>query len=200
MTPDVFLQSFEEFVQVSPIVVQAKLLQAAARMGGASTGEPDPTVWGPVASLGQNPTIADIAHGNLAAHYLITSPYGAPMRLKGSKGSTYLDVFNDLELSVAGGFIVSGERGGFSPGSSGASGSLQLAPGAGTVSVTNGSTAVTFSIPQSLPAGTILAFIGAQPGALYVVYQTTNSSESAVLCAPYSGPTNTQSSWNVGAG
>ena len=48
--------------------------------------------------------------------------------------------------------------------------------------------------------GGILAFVGAQPGALYVVYQTTNSTESAVLTAPYTGPTNTQSSWNVGAG
>lgn len=102
-----FQAHFPEFRETDPQLVVAKLQAAAARMGG-----PDVTVWGGFAQPGQLPTIADIAQGNLAAHYLIKSPFGTEMRASADKNATsrssYLDVFEDLVQSVAGGFAVSG--------------------------------------------------------------------------------------------
>jgi hypothetical protein len=110
MTPAAFLACYPEFRRTDPTLVTAKLTQAAAQMGG-----PDPTVWGPFADVAQpgqpqGQTIADVAHGALAAHLLITSPFGTDMRLDPkSKGrSSYLDVFDEMRLAVASGPQVAG--------------------------------------------------------------------------------------------
>lgn len=55
-------------------------------------------------------------------------------------------------------------------------------------SVVNGSAEVTFTSPQTLAAGTELVF-QAQPLASYAVAQATSKSESAILGAPFTGPT-----------
>ena len=53
-------------------------------------------------------SLVDSAQGNLAAHYLISGPFGTQLRLdpKGNGNSMYMEAFRDLELSVAGGFAV----------------------------------------------------------------------------------------------
>lgn len=112
MTPNDFFLNFPEFKDTDPVLVAAKLNEAATRMGG-----PDATVWGAFATptpatAASGPTkmnIADIAQGNLAAHYLISSPFGTEMRLEAGDGSsTYLRKFEELEQAVAGGFVVAG--------------------------------------------------------------------------------------------
>ena len=109
LTPAAFLQLFPEFAgQTNPLLVQAKLQLAAARMGG-----PDYTVWGqPSLTPGATPSIADQAQAYLAAHLLMASPFGTSTLLAqpkdGSGKSEYLRAFEELELSVAGGFAVAG--------------------------------------------------------------------------------------------
>jgi len=118
MTPNDFMLNFPEFNRTDRLLVAAKLNMAAARMGG-----PDVGVWGPFAQPsaaiqsggptvpgGPTPmTIADMAQGNLAAHYLVTSPFGTELRLEPGNGrSSYLDAFDELCQCVAGGFLVSG--------------------------------------------------------------------------------------------
>jgi hypothetical protein len=123
MGPGAFLQSFPEFEETRASLILAKLAEAAARMGGPNT-----SVWGsfaaqPVATmLATLPLppvpmlLADIAQGYLAAHLLLTSPYGSEMTLDPkSKGrSSYLDRFEELESGVAAasGFVVAGGQAG----------------------------------------------------------------------------------------
>jgi hypothetical protein len=196
MTPAVFLQKFSNFTRTSPNIVANQLEMAASEMGG-----PDFSVWPPFAVEGQKLTLTDLAHGYLTAHLLQTSPNGGPTRLdpKGTDGrSSYLDRFEEICRGVAGGMVVAGTLVGPGVTSSGA-GSLVLEPGAGFVALVNGSLNVTFSIAQTLLAGTVLAFVGAQPGALYALAANL-SGTAANLTAPYTGPTNPASRWNVGAG
>lgn len=101
-----FLKLFPEFAETNPLLVSAKLQLAAARMGG-----PDYSVWGPPSSTpGVTPSLADTAQGNLAAHLLMTSPFGTSTLLVQKKGDSsktaYLEAFEELELAVAGGFQV----------------------------------------------------------------------------------------------
>jgi hypothetical protein len=107
VTLDAFLTLFPEFVETNPILVQGKLQLAAARMGG-----PDQTVWGPTASPGNPPTLADAAQANLAAHYLMSTPAGVSTLLAqpkdGSGSTTYLQVFLEYEQAVAGGIACAG--------------------------------------------------------------------------------------------
>lgn len=106
MTKTQFLQSFPEFRDTDPILIDAKLAQASARMGG-----PDVTIWGAFSTPGAQLMLADIAQGNLAAHYLVRSPFGTQLSAdkNSSGGSTsYLEVFLECEQAVAGGFAVSG--------------------------------------------------------------------------------------------
>jgi hypothetical protein len=112
MTPAAFFASFPEFQDTDAIIVAAKLQAAATRMGMAGDGI---NVWGPFAPAAapgqpQSQTTADLAQGNLAAHYLVSSPFGTNMRLdpKSNGRSIYLDVFEDLMYSVCGGFAVAG--------------------------------------------------------------------------------------------
>lgn len=88
------------------VLIQSKLLLAAARMGS-----PDFTVWGQPGTM-QAPKIVDMAQGSYAAHLLSTSPQGASTLLAqpkdGSGKSPYLAQFEELELAVAGGFAVAG--------------------------------------------------------------------------------------------
>lgn len=70
----------------------------------------------------------------------------------------------------------------------GASGSgLTVTPGA-TTSLTNGSTAVTFSAAQSLSAGALVSF-AAQPGTFYALASAVVSSTSGTLTQAFQGPT-----------
>ncbi len=114
MTPAAFLQCFPEFEGVSPTLIGAKLAMAATRMGMAGDGV---NVWGPFAPQTNTPSLAsmalaDVAQGNLAAHYLIASPMGASTLLvankAGKSSSFYLEAFGELEQGVAGGFAVAG--------------------------------------------------------------------------------------------
>ncbi len=109
LTVQQFFLGWPEFADTNPLYVSACLGRAASRMGG-----PDYTVWGqptttttpplPMAAL----SLVDSAQGNLAAHYLISGPYGTNLRLDpgGDGKSSYYREFEDLELSVAGGFAV----------------------------------------------------------------------------------------------
>lgn len=103
---------FPEFRDTDQTMIAAKLNAASARMGMSGDGQ---NIWGPFAPIAapgtpQSMTIADWAQGNLAAHYVITSPFGTALRLdpKSNGRSSYLLVFEDLELSVAGGFLCAG--------------------------------------------------------------------------------------------
>lgn len=100
-----FLTHFPEFKNTDSRLVDAKLAAAAARMGG-----PDASIWGGPTAPGQPLTRADLAQGNLAAHYLVTTPFGTEFKLSddGGKKTPYLDAFEDLQLSAAGGFACSG--------------------------------------------------------------------------------------------
>jgi len=106
VTPATFLQLFPEFQETNALLIQGKLTLAAARMGG-----PDYTVWGPPANPATNPpTIADSAQCLLAAHYLMTSPFGVSTLMaqpkSGNSKTPYLEQFEELEQAVAGGFAV----------------------------------------------------------------------------------------------
>jgi len=73
-------------------------------------------------------------------------------------------------------------------------------PLGGTVTLTNGSPNVTFSVPQSLAFGQLLAF-SAQPDISYYVSAATSSSTTAVLTADYSGTSSGSSTTQIlGAG
>ena len=67
----------------------------------------------------------------------------------------------------------------------------------GTVTVTQGSTAVTFSAPQTLPAGAFLTF-STQPTTTYQVVAATTASTAAVLTAAYGGPTSASATTTQG--
>lgn len=107
MTLDAFLTLFPEFADTNAVLVQGKLNLAAARMGG-----PDGSVWGATASPGQPPTLADAAQGNLAAHLLMSSPFGVSTLLAqpndGSGKTAYLEAFLEFEQAVAGGIACAG--------------------------------------------------------------------------------------------
>jgi hypothetical protein len=60
---------------------------------------------------------------------------------------------------------------------------------AGTVAVTNGSTAITFSTAQTLPQGQQITFVS-QPGALYVLAAPLVAGTVGALTAAYAGATN----------
>jgi hypothetical protein len=109
LTVQQFFLGWPEFYETNPAFVLACLGRAATRMGG-----PDYTIWGNPTTVSVPPaapaalTIADSAQGYLAAHYLISGPYGTNLRLdpKGNGKSMYLREFEELELAVAGGFAV----------------------------------------------------------------------------------------------
>jgi len=84
------------------MLITAKLQLAAARMGG-----PDFSVWPAFDTTGSAPSMTDLAQGNLAAHYLISSPFGTETRLDPKDGgSVYLDAFNDAQEAVVPKFLV----------------------------------------------------------------------------------------------
>lgn len=58
----------------------------------------------------------------------------------------------------------------------------------GTVAVTNGAAAITFSTNQTITAGTLIAF-ASQPGVYYVVSAAVTAATAGTLTANYSGPT-----------
>jgi hypothetical protein len=185
-----FLQLFPEFGDTDRVLVQSKLTQAAIRMGGPDTG-----VWGSLsAGSGNALTQADLAQGNLAAHYLITSPFGTAQRLDPDKGkSTYYEAYEEIELASCSGFIVSG---GAWPATapSATTPAPQFSPGVGTVTLTNGSTAITFASPQTIPAGTLFSF-SSQPGAYYSLALSMVGVTAGTLAAPYTGTTTSTATW-----
>jgi hypothetical protein len=194
MTPAAFLQAFPEFSQTLPSLIATRLAFAATKMGG-----PDPSVWPNFALPGQPPSLSDMAQGFLCAHFLQTSPFGSEMRIDISENdgnSVYLKEYWDIAVPLTGGMLVAGVGVGFVQTTG--TGRLVLEPGAGTVALVNGSLNVQFQLPQTLAQGTVLAFVGAQPGALYALafplVGTTGN-----LTAAYTGPTNPASSWNSGA-
>jgi hypothetical protein len=107
-----FRLHFPEFAQSDQTYVTAKLSEAAVRMGGNIVAGPA-RIWGCFAPSGSPPTIADMAQGNLAAHYLISGPYGTELRLdpKGNGRSQYLDKYEELERAQCGpAAVVAGGR------------------------------------------------------------------------------------------
>ena len=76
---------------------------------------------------------------------------------------------------------------------------LSSSPLPGAVAVAAGSTAITFSQPQTLAAGAPLTF-GAQPGAVYYVAQAIANATHAVLTTPYNGATAAATSANPTGG
>jgi hypothetical protein len=115
VTPAQFLTFFPEFNQVdNASLIPAKLALAASRMGG-----PDVTVWGPFSTptvppaAPANPTIADLAQGYLAAHLLMTTPYGVstlltPKAADGPTSTAYLEAFQELETGLCIPVLVAG--------------------------------------------------------------------------------------------
>lgn len=197
MTPQTFRARYPEFNEVSPNLIAQVLAEAEARMGG-----PDASVWGGfaqpnAAGVQAAPTLADVAHGALAADILITGPFGASLGLKstGDGPSIYRRTFDELVESVAGGFLVAGGAGLWPPQvAQPSSPALAFSAGTGTVAVSNGSTAVTFSSAQTLLAGTLVAF-GAQPGAYYSILDPIVGATGGVLAAPYNGVSSAASTW-----
>jgi hypothetical protein len=101
-----FRQNFTQFRTTNVDIVTAKLNEAAVRMGGPSR------VWGGFAAPGGELTLADYAHGNLAAHMLSIDPRANATALDG-KGTTdgqtqYLREYERYQLMVGGGFMVAG--------------------------------------------------------------------------------------------
>jgi hypothetical protein len=190
VTPAAFNQNFPEFIAggTSPVLILAKLNQAAARMGG-----PDFSVWPQFAQPGALPSLSDIAHGNLAAHYIQSAAFGTETRLKPSESKTgYWEVWEDCCDSVAGGFITSGEVPRLNIASNPTS--LVLQVGNGTVSVVNGSTAITWAALQTLPAGSLVVFYS-QPGVYYELATNVQNSINGILTAPYEGTTSPNANW-----
>lgn len=190
--PSAFVQLFPEFAETNALLIAGKLQLAAVRMGG-----PDSTVWGATAAAGQQPTTADYAQANLAAHMLMASPFGTSTLLaanKGGKASTiYLEEFERMELAMCSGAVVAG---GWSPGVLGPPNPgivFQVQPG--TVALVNGSQSVTFSTSQIIPAGTVLVF-AAQPGAYYTLAVNLNGTVGALMSA-YTGVSATSSTWSA---
>jgi hypothetical protein len=66
--------------------------------------------------------------------------------------------------------------------------------GTGTVSVTNGSASITFSLAQTLTKGSLLVF-SSQPGVYYALSANVTASTSGTLTAVYAGTTNAAASW-----
>ena len=208
MTPATFIAHFPEFTETDPGLVSACLARAAARMGG-----PDGSVWPSFSSVAGTLSLADLAQGNLAAHYLWSSPFGAATMLAASdpKGnaapsSPYWPVWEECCDAVAGGFIVAGGGSyaggpglgygcGGAPPTSGPATGLTFTPGINPVSVVNGSTAIAFASPQTLQAGILLVF-GAQVGAFYSLAVNIVGATSGVLMAPFTGPTTPASTWS----
>ena len=192
MNADQFLIAFPEFRGVSVNVIAAKLAAASGQMGG-----PDGSVW-PAFGVWPTQTLTDIAQSNLAADILISSPAGSATLLSQVKGTggpnktKYREVYDQCEVSVACGGLVAGM--GCFPGVTQTAGAPVLQTGVGTVSVTNGLTAVTFSNPQTFQAGTLFVFYS-QPGVFYQLVNTILGSTSALISAPYSGTTAAASTW-----
>lgn len=194
-----FLSLFPEFRDIDARLIDAKLAEAAASMGG-----PDTSVWGsfaptsPAPAPCPAPTLADVAHANLAADFLWTSPGGAPFALDPKtlgQTSPYALRFQTLLESVAGGGLVAGGPTLATGGGGAPPPALIFTAGLGTASVTNGSTAVTFTAPVSLQAGTVLVFPMQQPGALYSLAATVLGGTSATLMAPYTGVSASGVAW-----
>lgn len=187
-----FKRHFPTFAQSDQNFVQAKLIAAASYMGVGSGC----SRWPSFATAGQPLTKSDLAQGWLAAHYLWTDPAGTELRLTGGEGGTsYFEEFENIARVVGMGPVVSGgrPRGPCAPPASPPN-TLAFTPGVGTASVTNGSTAVGFSQPQTLPAGTLIVF-GSQAGGYYAIAVSIVSATSAVLMSPYTGVTNAATSW-----
>ena len=183
-----FIRAFPEFTKTSPVLVKAKLTQAAGRMGG-----PDNTVWPPFGPAGGQTTLSDIAQSNLAAHYLALSPFGTEMRLvlkDGTTTSPYWDVWQECCDAVSGGFVVAGAC--YAPIGISPVGGITV--GIGTVSVVNGSPTVVFSTVHTLPAGTIFVFY-AQAGVLYSLEADMVAVTTGTISAPYGGTTAPASLW-----
>ena len=109
-----FIQTFPEFEQTSPPYVQAKLDEASAMMGMNGTGG-GCLAWGSFATPGQPITLADVAHGNLAAALLWEEPLGAGTLLVSQNTSEpcrYRKKYNELESSIFP-LVVAGGGGGF---------------------------------------------------------------------------------------
>lgn len=196
MTPAAFVAQYPEYRKLESPFVQAKLAEAAALMGG-----PDTSVWGSFAAAdtyGRQATLnlADVAHGALAADLLLTSPFGASLGLKstGDGPSVYRKKYVECLEAVANGPLVAGVGGGPSFPAAAPPPALAFVAGIGTADVTNGSTAVTFSLAVSLPAGCLLAF-ASQPGAYYSLALPITAGTSGTLAAPYTGVTNVATTW-----
>lgn len=102
-----FRLQFPAFSQTDGKILQAKLNEASARMGG-----PDQRRWGSYSTAGQPLTQADFAQGNLAAYYLICDPMGTETRMDPTKAkeSTYFKKWEELMYSVTPGITVAGRR------------------------------------------------------------------------------------------
>lgn len=190
MTPAAFSQRFPEFAEVGASLIEAKLQEAASLMGG-----PDVTVWGPCSQPGQPPALADTAQGYLAAALLWESPSGGATLLLPKGGKVhYRTQYQEIVSGVCHGPLVAGNVAFANPGLSVPT--TGLTPGAGTVSLLNGSPNVTFAQTQTLAKGTLITFPGVQPGVLYVLQANLVIGVAGALSAAYSGPTTPNAAWS----
>jgi hypothetical protein len=79
----------------------------------------------------------------------------------------------------------------------GTAGNYDVTAGSGTVSVTSGSNALTFSTSQSGLAGTYVTITGDSTNGLYLVQ--SGSGTAWLLAAAYAGATNASASWSTSA-
>lgn len=160
-------------------------------MGGPAFGNP----WPPFGTAAA-PSLTDIAQGNLAAHYLWSSPAGGATLLNDVKGKTedsvYFRTWEEMQNIVCCGGTVAGL--GVAPPTTAPPGAPQLQAGLGTVAVVNGSSTVNFSVPQTFAAGTLFVFYS-QPGVYYALVNGIAGQTTALLSGPYSGTSAAASTW-----
>ena len=90
-----FVAEFPEFADTNPVVVQAKLDEAARWMDRSSQG------WGPFGTTSMASTNADDGQKYLAAHIIAQMPFGASTRMEPTKGqTTYGDRYIELRDSL----------------------------------------------------------------------------------------------------
>lgn len=192
VTGDVFLQNFPELTRVGSVLIAAKLAIAAAKMGGPAVNP-----WGPLAAQGAPPTIADAAHGFLAAALIWESPNGGatllPSMKPGGAKNRYRLEFEEIETALCTGGIVAG---GCWPQAPGLSIALGLTPGNGTVALVQGASTVTFANPQTFAAGTLFVFTSTQPGVYYALQVALTGGTVGQLSAAYSGLSAPTAQWS----
>lgn len=90
-----FMAEYPEFSQTDPVLIAAKLAEAARWMDSSAN------IWGPFGTSSMAATKADDGQKHYAAHLLSQHPFGGATRLEPGKGrTTYLERFEELRDSL----------------------------------------------------------------------------------------------------